>query len=366
MRPDWAADARPRRVRSHDRVGPNSAAALDFSGPIASSSGNSRARPAARRDQRRRSPVRLRWSAATASASSSSTGRGASATSRSVAGAALAERALEGTLFALRVRSGGPRDGHSASSGQARRSAARGRGRPWRRGPQRRCAACGPRARPVRAGTRRTFASTGGTPVAKAKARPPPRCRARRPAARSGRRASRRAATRAPPAAGERAAVVAEPLHARSTSRGAAGERPAVGKRRASARSTEHPLGLGLLQHHLGDEERVRVAGPPPRQVAADRGVPGEQSSRVSANASRRRGGLAAGRAAPSSGARRAAAGAARRPRPRARARELLLRGRRPTLVDDARRSPRRLRAQLEVLGPEAQPRLAGELPVVR
>ena len=34
---------------------------------------------------------------------------------------------------------------------------------------------------------------------------------------------------------------------------------------------------LGLLQHDLGDEDRVRIAGPSPGQVAALLGEPAEE-----------------------------------------------------------------------------------------
>jgi cob(I)alamin adenosyltransferase len=36
----------------------------------------------------------------------------------------------------------------------------------------------------------------------------------------------------------------------------------------------QYAIDLGLLEHHLGDEDVVRVGGPPPRQVAAVRAVP--------------------------------------------------------------------------------------------
>ena len=39
----------------------------------------------------------------------------------------------------------------------------------------------------------------------------------------------------------------------------------------------QHAIDLRLLQHDLGDEDVVRVAGVPPRQVAAVRAIPLEQ-----------------------------------------------------------------------------------------
>ena len=43
----------------------------------------------------------------------------------------------------------------------------------------------------------------------------------------------------------------------------------------------DDPFGLGLLQHHLGDEDRPRVALASPRQVAQLRHAPGEDGARV-------------------------------------------------------------------------------------
>ena len=43
----------------------------------------------------------------------------------------------------------------------------------------------------------------------------------------------------------------------------------------------DHPVGLGLLQHHLGDEDRPRVTLAPPRQVAQLCHAPREDVARV-------------------------------------------------------------------------------------
>ena len=77
----------------------------------------------------------------------------------------------------------------------------------------------------------------------------------------------------------ERAPVVAEPLPLPDH----------VGGRRGRERSRRRPplepgevarhdaLDLRLLEHHLGDEDRVRIARPPPRQVATGSAEPRQQ-----------------------------------------------------------------------------------------
>jgi len=77
----------------------------------------------------------------------------------------------------------------------------------------------------------------------------------------------------------EAAAVVPEPLPGSDDVRGRCrSERLGGGPTLEPIDVARHDaFHLRLLQHHLGDEDRVRVARVPPRQVAAVRGVPGEQ-----------------------------------------------------------------------------------------
>jgi hypothetical protein len=49
-----------------------------------------------------------------------------------------------------------------------------------------------------------------------------------------------------------------------------------------------------LLQHELGDEDRVRVAGVAPREVASAAAIPGEETATESADAGWREHDLAA------------------------------------------------------------------------
>jgi hypothetical protein len=39
-----------------------------------------------------------------------------------------------------------------------------------------------------------------------------------------------------------------------------------------------HPIDLGLLQHHLRDQDLVRVGGFPPREIPPIAGIPAEES----------------------------------------------------------------------------------------
>ena len=52
----------------------------------------------------------------------------------------------------------------------------------------------------------------------------------------------------------------------------------------------DHAIDLRLLEHHLGDEDRVGVVRVPPRQVAAVRGVPGQERFSHERDARRARG----------------------------------------------------------------------------
>jgi hypothetical protein len=51
--------------------------------------------------------------------------------------------------------------------------------------------------------------------------------------------------------------------------------RPALEPRKVTGND---PRDLRLLEHDLGDQDRVRIAGPPPRKIAPVLGEPGEQS----------------------------------------------------------------------------------------
>ena len=158
-----------------------------------------------------------------------------------------------------------PRDGHPPASGQASHRGIRARQTVLPRSISA-WAAAGEKAWPVRSDTRRTFTSTGRTGGRTRSRRRRPRCSGRLPAARSGRRATR-ARQRALPCDGARAPpVVAEPLPFTDhlACRGG-GER--VDRRPAlePALPARHDaLHLRLLRHDLADEDRVRVAGPPP------------------------------------------------------------------------------------------------------
>jgi glutamyl-tRNA synthetase len=77
----------------------------------------------------------------------------------------------------------------------------------------------------------------------------------------------------------QRPAVVAQPLPGANRFRGRHGGerlhgRPALEPGEVSRHDT---IDLGLLEHHLGDEDRVWIARPAPGQVAAVRGEPDEQ-----------------------------------------------------------------------------------------
>ena len=112
--------------------------------------------------------------------------------------------------------------------------------------------------------------------------RAPPRCTARRPAARVRSSGQPCAATTRTPRAAQRAPVVAEPdpraQHVRHRRRRQRRRRRPALQPRLVAR--DHARDLRLLEHHLRDEDRVGVRGPPPRQVAAVRRVPVEQLRR--------------------------------------------------------------------------------------
>ena len=174
------------------------------------------------------------------------------------------------------ARSGARATGSRSASGQ-RRSAECGRGRSSRRGrtapartPARTRArsAPGPRARSCRPGStaspkakfRIAAAVYGPTPGSLVRSSGQPR------AATTARRAVQ----------AERAPVVAEPLpladHLRRR------RRPRAPRASASARASEpardDALDLRLLQHHLADEDRVRIARPAPGQIAAVFRVP--------------------------------------------------------------------------------------------
>ena len=77
----------------------------------------------------------------------------------------------------------------------------------------------------------------------------------------------------------QRATVVAEALpladHVRRARGGERGEiRPARQPRLEARHNAAH---LGLLEHHLGDQHRVRVTAPAPGQLASGLGVPAQQ-----------------------------------------------------------------------------------------
>ena len=75
------------------------------------------------------------------------------------------------------------------------------------------------------------------------------------------------------------AAVVPEPLPLADDVRGrGGGESVDVGPALQPGLVPRHDAAdLRLLEHHLGDEDRVRVARPAPRQIGAVRGKPGEE-----------------------------------------------------------------------------------------
>ena len=193
-------------------------------------------------------------------------------------GAALPERALEARLLAQRLVPAAARRTGSAS-GQAPQRGMRARQTVAPRSISA-CAHSGRELVPVRSCTRRTFVSTGQHRLARARSCGSPRpCRGRRPAVRSGRPASRARRSARGAVQAERAPVVAEPLpladHVRRrTRRERLGRRPAL---EPGEPARDHALDLRLLQHHLADEDRVRIARLPPRQIA----TVGERTSRA-------------------------------------------------------------------------------------
>ena len=192
------------------------------------------------------------------------------ATARSASRAPLPERALERRLLAQRLVAPAARRAAAPRAG-TRRSAARARGTRWRRGRTAPARTTASKLSPVRSCTRRTLVSTGSTsrpkaklPTAAAVYGPTPGQLGQvvGPAALGDR--SRRAVQV------DRAPVVAEPLPLDDdVGRRRGGER--VDRRPAlePARAARHDaVDLRLLQHHLADEDRVRVGGLPPRQIA--------------------------------------------------------------------------------------------------
>jgi hypothetical protein len=92
------------------------------------------------------------------------------------------------------------------------------------------------------------------------------------------------------PVQAERTPVVAQPLPlADHVPDGSAGERT---HRRPDLEPAQVPrhdaLDLRLLQHHLGDEDRVGIARPPPRQVTTVGGEPALERGVHTADRSRR------------------------------------------------------------------------------
>ena len=198
---------------------------------------------------------------------------------------AASSRAAAGTsprtaLACARAPRGSRATGSSTASGHAPQRGTRAR-QTSRRDPSAPEPRADENASPVRRWTRSTFTSTGSTSSPKAKQRTAaavygpdagqlgqvvgPAVVARRPARRGGGSAPRR--------------LYPSPCHSRITS---AGEAAASASTRRPALepgevARDDALDLRLLQHHLADEDRVRVARAPPREVAPVRREPLEQ-----------------------------------------------------------------------------------------
>ena len=205
---------------------------------------------------------------ATASASSSASGRAAAATRRSVAARRCRKEPSNGPC----LRSGSkrrPRDGQPSASGHTPQRGTRAR----QTVAPRSISACAARAR-TRPGP---LLDAPHVHVDRQHVAPEREAcdRVRRVAADAGqlgqivRPAVRRDLLRGAVEV-ERAPVVAEPLpladHVRRRSGGErVHRRPAL---EPALPARHDAVDLRLLRHHLGDEDRVRIAGPPPGQIA--------------------------------------------------------------------------------------------------
>ena len=185
---------------------------------------------------------------------------------------ALPERALEARLLPRRLVAR-PADGHTPASGQSPHRGTRAR----QTVAPRSISACA--AAPVNVVARAPLdpldvdVARAGRPRRTRSCGAPPPCTGRRPGARSGRRASREPRRRCRAVERKRAPVVAEALPLDDD----VGRR--CGRERLDGRPSLEPalvawddaIDLRLLEHHLRDEDRVRVARSAPRQVAAGR-----------------------------------------------------------------------------------------------